>query len=224
MFGPGPVPVLCESATTDERQDTAGQAIAKESSLSLLSPLVSPLPTLQQTFPLYISSAETYSHLLSSSLVPEHEREAIKKRWRLVLERAEKVKRRIESLGGQVGKVEAGDEGVEAAVARRSGAINGLQLDEWRGDPPDTWFEGEDGQFREEREPDMPDVDVIWQEVDRGAWDIDMGKVERWTVRQGTGADCSVAAGLGVCIEHNRLWDTKVSCITIPHEWCERLS
>lgn len=196
-------------------QDTANQAISKESSLSTLSPLVSPIPTLQQTFPLYISSAETYSHLLSSDLVPTSERETIRKRWRLVLGRAEKVKQRIEQLGGKVGKVDVGDEGLEAAVKRRAGAINGLQLPESTSEPSPREFEASakaDGvRYREGTEPEMPEVDVEWTEIDDDEWDYVMRPEERWTVRQGTGADCSVAAGLGVCIEHNRTWNTNVS-------------
>lgn len=162
---------------------------------------------MQKTFSLYISSAEQYSHLLSSDLVPSHEREAIKKRWRLVLERAEKVKKRIEDLGGHVGKVDPGDEGLENAVVRRGGLMNGCKLDLWT-EPMERDFEGE--KFREREEPDMPDVDVVWRDIRREQWEVDAGKEEVWTVRQGTGADCSVAAGLGVSLEHDRLWDSKV--------------
>lgn len=103
-------------------------------------------------------------------------------------------------------------------MSRRGGRVNGLVLDEWQWqlrDPPDSLFELERGQgqevYRDEREPEMPDVDVEWTEVDKDAWDVVMPQEERWTVRQGTGADCSVAAGLGVSIEHNRLWGTSVS-------------
>jgi hypothetical protein len=124
------------------------------------------------------------------------------------------VKQRIEQLGGKVGKVEIGDEGLEAAVKRRSGLINGLQLPEWT-DPSPREFEikaKENGQgYREGKQPEMPDVDVRWTEIEEKEWDCAIKPEERWTVRQGTGADCSVAAGLGVCIAHNRLWDTKVS-------------
>lgn len=162
---------------------------------------------MQKTFALYISSAESYSHLLSSDLVPAHERDTIKKRWRLVLERAEKVKKRIEDLGGHVARVDPGDEGAEEAVVRRGGVMNGHKLGLWR-EPSPREFEG--GEFREGEEPDMPDVDVIWRDIGKEEWDCEVSKDEVWTVRQGTGADCSVAAGLGVSLEHNRLWGSNV--------------
>lgn len=181
--------------------------------------MVSPLQTLQQTFPLYVSSAETYSHLLSSDLVPPSERETIRKRWRLVLSRAEKVKQRIEQLGGKVGKVDIGDEGLEAAVKRRAGLINGIQLLEWT-EPTPREFElsskGSGMGYKEDVQPEMPDVDVEWTEIPENEWECVIKAQERWTVRQGTGADCSVAAGLGVCIEHNRTWNTNVS-VTSPN-------
>jgi hypothetical protein len=139
-------------------------------------------------------------------LVPSHERETIKKRWRLVLERAEKVKKRIEDLGGHVGKVDPGDEGLESAVVRRGGLMNGLKLDQWTG-PPTRGF---DGEVYREKEPDMPDVDVVWRDIDEAEWEPPVNKDEAWIVRQGTGADCSVAAGLGVSLEHDRLWGSKV--------------
>ena len=126
--------------------------------------------------------------------------------------RAEKVKQRIESLGGKVGKVEIGDEGVEAAVKRRSGLINGLQLSEWTGEPSSREFQtsSKNGAYREDVQPEMPDVDVEWTKIEDKEWECMIGPGERWTVRQGTGADCSVSAGLGVCIEHNRTWHTTV--------------
>ena len=106
-----------------------------------------------------------------------------------------------------MGKVDPGDEGLENAVVRRGGLMNGCKLDLWI-EPAAREFEGDD--FREKEEPDMPDVDVVWRDIGREEWEIDAGKEEVWTVRQGTGADCSVAAGLGVSLEHDRLWDSKV--------------
>lgn len=182
---------------------------------------------MQQTFPLYIASADAYSHLLSSGLVPAHERDGIKKRWRLVLERAEKVRKRIEQLGGHVGRVAPGDEGEEAAVLRRGAIMNGIELLEWPTDSlvlPERMFQGE--KYREGKQPEMPNVEAVWVDIPDTAWQAgpststNTGKEEqgeRWTVRQGTGADCSVAAGLGVCIEHNRVWHTKVR-LTIRSE------
>lgn len=185
-----------------------------ESSLPSLPPLASPIPTLQKAFPLYISAAEAYSHLLSSSLVPEADKAGIKRKWRLVLERAEKVKHRIEELGGQVGKVGVGDEGEEEAVKRRGGRMNGIDLERWPiPSKKDFEIRGE-GIYRADSQPDFPDLpgdEVEWAEADKEGWDVRMREGERWVVHQGAGADCSVVAGLGVCLEHNRRWGTKVS-------------
>jgi hypothetical protein len=71
----------------------------------------------------------------------------------------------------------------------------------------------------EVKEPDMPDVDVVWKDIGKKEWECDVGKEEVWTVRQGTGADCSVAAGLGVSLEHNRLWDSRVRHPQRGYSW-----
>jgi calpain-7 len=195
-------------------QDLANRAILAESSLSSLGPLQSALPVLQRAFPLYISAAETYSHLLTSSLVPESERAGIKKKWRLVLDRAEKVKARVEELGGHVGKVDVGDEGVEEDIRRRGGRMNGLELGLWR-EPAEREFRGE--VYRDAAQPDLADEQVrLGAElapVENEAWDVRMptGQAERWVVTQGAGADCSVVAGIGVCLEHNKRWKRRVS-------------
>lgn len=189
----------------------AQRAVLVEASLPSLPPLASPIPVLQKAFPLYISAAETYSHLLASSLVPDPDKAGIKRKWRLVLERAEKVKNRIEELGGQVGKVGIGDEGEEEAVRRRGGRMNGVDLDRWSL-PSNGEFELGRGVYRAESQPDLAverDT-VVWREVDEKAWTVVVGEEERWMVNQGAGADCSVVAGLGVCLEHNRRWGTKV--------------
>ena len=128
------------------------------------------------------------------------------------------MKKRIEDLGGQVAKIDPGDEGLENAVIRRGGLMNGVKLDLWL--EPSHWeFEG--SEYREAVEPDMPDVDVEWKDLAKEDWEYDVGKDEIWTVRQGTGADCSVAAGLGVSLEHNRVWDSKVS---YDHQTTEQMS
>jgi calpain-7 len=130
-----------------------------------------------------------------------------------VLSRAEKVKKRVESLGGSVGKVVGDDAAEEENILRRGGGMNGLKLDLWSV-PSHRDFESAGGtlKWREEEEPDMPDVDVVWSDIGTEEWDcaVDRETKERWVVRQGTGADCSVAAGLGVSLEHNRLWGTRV--------------
>ncbi|KAI9632395.1 calpain-like protease palB/RIM13 [Dioszegia hungarica] len=192
--------------------DLAQRAVLVEASLPSLPPLASPIPVLQKAFPLYISAAETYSHLLASSLVPDPDKAGIKRKWRLVLERAEKVKNRIEELGGQVGKVGIGDEGEEEAVRRRGGRMNGVDLDRWSL-PSNGEFELGRGVYRAESQPDLAverDT-VVWREVDEKAWTVVVGEEERWMVNQGAGADCSVVAGLGVCLEHNRRWGTKLA-------------
>lgn len=166
---------------------------------------------MHKAFPLYIAAAEHYSLLLSAEDVPEHERVNAKKRWRLVLERAEKVKKRIEDLGGHVGKVGAEDEVEEAAVVARGGNMNGVKLEIWRDPSPgalDTV--GEAVEVQPELAKEQEALDPEWAPVPSGAWDTNLGR-HKWVVRQGPGADCSVVAGLGACLEHNRRWNTSVS-------------
>lgn len=194
----------------------ANKAVQAESSLSSLSPLASPLPTLLKAFPLYISAAEAYSHLLASRLVPESEVPGIKKKWRLVLERAEKVKKRVEELGGKVGKSEIGDEGEEAAVRRRGGRINGVDVVEWQGLPSDREFALLPGGapyvgLRPELAQEQLEAGVEWVPAPLESWDRGgIDKKARYVATQGVGADCSVVAGTSVCLEHNRRWGTSV--------------
>lgn len=195
-----------------------------ESSLPSLPPLASPIPTLQKAFPLYISAAEAYSHLLASNLVPDIEKAGVKRKWRLVLERAEKVKNRIEVLGGQVGRVGVGDEGEEEAVRRRGGRMNGVDVPKWV-IPTERDFESRGEMFKAVIQPDLtPEkrVEVEWAEIGMEGWEVDLGKKERWVINQGAGADCSVVAGLGVCLEHNRRWGTNVSCKVVVVNLCSR--
>lgn len=115
-----------------------------------------------------------------------------------------------------MGRVEVDDAGIEGDVVRRGGGMNGLKVELWR-EPGAELERG--GEWREGEEPDMPDVeaDVVWSEIGGAEWESqnragnEKEKEGAWVVRQGTGADCSVAAGLGVSLEHNRLWGTKVS-------------
>lgn len=147
--------------------------------------------------------------------MPETERAGIKKKWRLVLERAEKVKGRIEALGGQVGRANIGDEGVEDSIRRRGGSLNEITAPLWR-EPSDWEFQlGKEGAFRDGSQPQLDKgqlaLDPEWAEVLPEAW-IDLGNQDpRWILRQGPGADCSIVAGMGVCVEHNRRWKTTVS-------------
>lgn len=179
-----------------------------------MSVSASPLPTLLKAFPLYISSAEAYSHLLSSKLVPAQDVLGIKKKWRLVLERAEKVKKRAEELGGHVGRAGMGDEGEEAAVVRRAGRLHGIETELWR-IPSDREFVGEPWRgVQPELAEEQIKLRAEWAETPREAWKAQMDKGRRWVVRQGVGADCSVVAGLGVCLEHDRRWGTSVSALS----------
>ncbi|KLT45989.1 calpain-like protease palB/RIM13 [Cutaneotrichosporon oleaginosum] len=184
------------------------RAIAAEASLASLSPLASPLPTLHKAFSLYVQAAEAYSHLLQSALVPASERAGVQRKWRLVLERAEKVKKRIEGLGGRVGAASVDEEAEEAAVVRRGAVINGFKAEVWR-TPPDYEFTG--AAWRDTRQPDLAAEQLAlspeWAPLPDSAWDAPPGM---WEVRQGPGADCSVTAGLGACIAHNARWGTKL--------------
>lgn len=130
-----------------------------------------------------------------------------------MLERAEKVKRRIEDLGGHVGKVGVGDEVEEEAIIRRGGSINGLDLDIWNGTPPS--LRGvEDVGPQPELAKEQEELDPEWAEPPGQAWESQFGD-ERWVIRQGPGADCSVVAGFGACLEHNRRWNATVCLVPI---------
>jgi len=191
-------------------QDLATRATQTEASLSSLSPLASPLPTLHKAFPLYISAAEQYSLILSTQTLSDDARNSIKKKWRLVLERAEKVKKRIEDLGGHVGKVGAGDEAEEEAIRVRGGLMNGIKLDLWSA-PSSSAFKGSRVvENQPELAKEQEEMDPEWADVDDAAWGQGLTE-ERWLVRQGPGADCSVVAGLGACLDHNRRFGTRVS-------------
>jgi len=169
---------------------------------------------LHKAFPLYIAAAEHYSLLLSAKDVPEYERANAKKRWRLVLERAEKVKKRIEDLGGHVGKVGAEDEVEEAAVVARGGNMNGVKLEIWRDPSPGALRAvGEAVEVQPELAKEQEALDPEWAPLPASAWDTNLGQ-GKWVVRQGPGADCSVVAGLGACLEHNSRWNTSVSYLS----------
>lgn len=141
--------------------------------------------------------------------MPTSERAGVQRKWRLVLERAEKVKKRVEGLGSRVGAAGVDEEAEEAAVVRRGERINGFQASIWRGPPPDFEFSG--APFRDLRQPQLADEQIAlgpeWAPLPPAMWEVEDGK---WEVRQGPGADCSVTAGLGACIAHNDRWGTKV--------------
>ncbi|KAI5448819.1 cysteine protease, partial [Naganishia albida] len=114
---------------------------ATTASLKLETTLPHTLPNLaQRIFPSYISAATLWSDLLSSGLVPSSssiavdgpatKAEAIKK-WRMCLERADLVKKKVVGMGGTIGKAVdrvpvassrngVGDEAVQRAVKRRT--------------------------------------------------------------------------------------------------------
>ncbi|KAK4687428.1 calpain-7, partial [Tremellales sp. Uapishka_1] len=208
--------------------DLANRAVLCESQLSTLPSQSSPIPTLLNAFPQYIAAAATYSHLLSSSLVPSTERANLTKKWRLVLERAEKIKRRIEQLGGQVGKVATEDRLEEDAIRRRGGVVNGVLLEEWR-TPSDRGFEGE--QWRDERQPELTEDQLsenpVWMAAREDAWkdgeeaEMQMGadKTSKWIISQGRGADCSLVSGLGVCVLYESRWGRSVCLAHPPWKW-----
>ena len=135
----------------------------------------------------------------------------MKKKWRLVLERAEKVKARVEELGGQVGKADVGEVGEEQGVLRRGGVMNGVQMELWIEPSEREWK----GLFRDGSQPELANeqkaLQAEWAELSETAWDVGRGKLERWVVRQGPVADCSVVAALGVCMDHNRRYASTVS-------------
>jgi calpain-7 len=201
------------------KQTLASRAITTESSLPTLSPLSSPLPTLHRAFSQYVSAAEAYSHLLGSALVPAPERGTIQRKWRLVLERAEKVKRRIEALGGRVGAQGLDEAAEEAAVVRRGGVVNGVQCGMWASGGElsgEVDSGGERGVvlFRDSAQPELAAEQIrlepSWTTLPDASWTT-ITTTGRWTVRQGPGADCSVTAGLGACLAHNERWGTTVS-------------
>ncbi|KIR26024.1 calpain-like protease palB/RIM13 [Cryptococcus deuterogattii LA55] len=189
--------------------DLGNKAIQTEASLSSLSPVASPIPTLQKAFPIYISAAEAYSHLLSSKLVPQSDIDAVKKKWRLVLERAEKVKSRIEQLGGHVAKAEMGDEGEEIAVLRRGSLINGVAVELWR--PPGDRFDAGES-YREAVQPELAaaqlDMDPEWKDIQPDSWRQQASNENDWVMRQGPVSDCSIVAAMGVGVKHGEQFGT----------------
>ncbi|KAI5450824.1 cysteine protease, partial [Naganishia albida] len=114
---------------------------ATTASLKLETTLPHTLPNLaQRIFPSYISAATLWSNLLSSGLIPASssiavdgpttKAEAIKK-WRMCLERADLVKKKVVGMGGTIGKAVdrvpvassrngVGDEAVQRAMKRRT--------------------------------------------------------------------------------------------------------
>ena len=97
------------------------------------------------------------------------------------------------------------DEVEEEAILHRGGVMNGVHLDMWT--PGLIRYEGDIAQpeLAEEQEELGPE----WADVDPATWSISTSN--EWVVRQGHGADCSVVAGFGACLEHNRRWGTSVS-------------
>ena len=203
---------LDSSRREAEWQTLADKAVATEGSLSFVSPIISPLPLLHKAFAQYIAAAEGYSHLLSFSQISDAEKAAIKKKWRLLLERAEKVKRRIETLGDQAGKAAVNDAIQEEGIFRRSGRINGCECEVWV-EPNQADFEPGDEPYKETSWMDRTigghDVDFVRAAPE--AWENEWGPIARWMAVQGIGEDCSIAAVLGACLEHNRRHGSTVS-------------
>ena len=190
-------------------QENAQAALLSESQASTSSSLTS----LQTTFPLYVKAAQSYSQLLSHHELQPAQRPTIIKRWKMVLDRADKLKKAIESRGGAVGRVAAGDEGREAEVRRKGGIVNGIQLGEWSGPPraatEKAWIDPQPPALS----PAQVGLDADWRRV---TWpsgsikgkEVAVGDME---IEQGPGADCSVVAALAVCVGHNCRFKSSVS-------------
>ena len=107
------------------------------------------------------------------------------------------------------------DEGEEDAVRRRGSVMNGVNMESGVEPREDVWRLGKDGAFRDAQQPELADEQIAlgpeWAEMPLSAWSTREDKGTRWITKQGPGADCSVVAGLGVCMEHNRRWGTAVS-------------
>lgn len=128
-----------------------------------------------------------------------------------MLERAEKVKSRIEQLGGHVAKAEIGDRGEEIAVLRRASLINGVAVELWR-PPGDTFDAGEP--YREAVQPELAaaqlDMDPEWRDIQADCWLHQAPNEGDWVMRQGPVSDCSVVAAMGVGIKHAGQFGTAV--------------
>ncbi|WWC87652.1 uncharacterized protein L201_002542 [Kwoniella dendrophila CBS 6074] len=187
--------------------DQANKAIQIEFSLSTLSPITSPLGVLQKAFPAYILAAEIYSNLISSNLVPLHEISNIKRKWRLVLERAEKIKGKIENLGSQVGRVEITDQGEELAILRRSSKVNGIDIPLWTSEPCKNEFQSIE-KFIDDRQPELAEEQLkhnpLWKEIPPDCWDTKYSDNSSWILKQGPVSDCSVVVALGVRLEYDK--------------------
>ena len=101
--------------------------------------------------------------------------------------------------------------------------MNGVKLEIWREPSPGALRAvGEAVEVQPELAKEQEALDPEWAPVPTGAWDINPGR-HKWVVRQGPGADCSVVAGLGACLEHNRRWNTSVSYLSCDLSGSSRL-
>lgn len=129
-----------------------------------------------------------------------------------MLERAEKVKSRIEQLGGHVAKAEMGDEGEEVAVLRRGSLINGVAVELWR--PPGDRFDAGEW-YREAVQPESAaaqlDMDPEWKDIQPSSWQQQASNESDWVMRQGPVSDCSIVAAMGVGVKHGEQFGTAVS-------------
>lgn len=131
-----------------------------------------------------------------------------------MLERAEKVKSRIEQLGGHVAKVEIGDRGEEKAVLRRASLVNGVAVELWQ--PPGDRFDAGES-YREAVQPELAaaqlDMDPEWKDIQADCWLHQTPNEGDWVMRQGPVSDCSVVAAMGVGVKHGEQFGTAVSLL-----------
>ena len=106
----------------------------------------------------------------------------------------------------------------EDIIRQRGSVINGISTRIWPA-PHDgvSELDTEWEPFMDGTQPDIPATasssNVNWHGMSSACWESKPTARERWVVRQGPGADCSVVAGLSVCLEHNRRWRSRVSLV-----------
>jgi calpain-7 len=135
----------------------------------------------------------------------------------MVLDRADKLKRAIESRGGAVGKIAAEDQSRSMEIRRQGSVVNGVHLADWdeRGlnrRLPNEWLDPHPPTLSHAQMEFSP----VWKRLQ---WSTRTGKEKELDidscleVEQGPGADCSVVAALAVCLGHHRRHKSFVSIL-----------